>query len=257
MKAPIPENDALRLQSLRNYKILDTEPEAAFDDLTRLAAFICGTPIAAVTLVDANRQWFKSKTGLALAGTPRDQAICAHAILGDELFIVADASLDTRFAENELVTGDPGIRFYAGAPLTARDGCKLGTLCVIDQKARELSPEQKEALTMLSRQVMAQLELRRNLTELQQSLAERDVVEEAKTHLIAELERALEQVNTLTGLLPVCAWCRKVRDDHGYWEELDNYVAEHSTATFSHGVCPECAKRYFQRPARPENSAEN
>jgi len=247
MNAPIPVNENERLQSLNDYKILDTKPEAGFDDLTRLAAFICGTPISTVTLVDTGRQWFKSKVGFTHDSDPRDQSICAHAIMGEELFIVPDTTLDARFCDLKAVVGGPQIRFYAGAPLKARDGGLLGTLCVIDQKARTLTEEQKEALMALNRQVMAQMELRRNLEELRMTLVARDVIEESKTQVIHELERALEQVNTLTGLLPICAWCKKIRDDSGYWGEVENYIVAHTTATFSHGVCPDCAKLHFRQ----------
>ncbi|MGC3991045.1 MAG: GAF domain-containing protein [Chthoniobacteraceae bacterium] len=246
MQAPIPDHENERLQSLYEYKILDTKPEAGFDDLTRLAAFICDTPISTVTLVDTDRQWFKSKVGFTHDSDPREQSICAHAIVGEELFIVPDTTLDDRFAGLNAVVGGPKIRFYAGAPLRARDGFILGTLCVIDNKARTLSEEQKDALRALSRQVMAQLELRRNLEELRMALAARDVIEESKTQVIHELERALEQVNTLTGLLPICAWCKKIRDDSGYWGEVETYIADHSTATFSHGVCPDCVKLHLR-----------
>ena len=162
MKAPLPENEAHRLAILRDYNVLDSLPEQIFDDLTLLAAQICQTPIALITLVDEDRQWFKSKIGLSATETSRDVAFCAHAILNvGEVMEVRDAQLDPRFADNPLVTADPHIRFYAGAPLVTPDGLALGALCAMDRVPRELSHEQKAALSALSRTVVAQLELRR------------------------------------------------------------------------------------------------
>lgn len=166
MKAPLPPNEAQRLKTLHSYNVLDTLPEQAFDDLVKLAAQICQVPIAVVSLIDETRQWFKSITGLDVTETSRDIAFCAHTILNsEELLEVYDAQIDLRFADNPLVTGDPNIRFYAGAPLVAPNGLALGALCVIDHVPRELSSDQQAALHALSRIVINQLELRRTLTD--------------------------------------------------------------------------------------------
>ncbi len=154
---------------LARYDVLDTPPEPSFDDLTMLAAHICGTPIALVSLVDADRQFFKSHFGLDASETPRKVSFCAHAIHEPELFIVPDALADERFADNPLVTAEPNIRFYAGAPLRTEDDFALGTLCVIDRVPRTLSPQQQEALRALGRLVVSRLELRRTETALRKS----------------------------------------------------------------------------------------
>jgi len=159
--APLPNDEPQRLAALREYEILNTLPEAAYDDLTRIAAHICDTPIALVSLVDADRQWFKSRFGIDAEETSRDVAFCAHAILEpDKLFVVGDTEEDERFANNPLVTAAPKIRFYAGAPLVSSSGHALGTLCVIDQKPHRFDQGQADALKALARQVEAQLELR-------------------------------------------------------------------------------------------------
>jgi signal transduction histidine kinase len=167
--APIPPNETQRLVELHELDILDTLPEATYDSITFLASQICGVPIALISIVDEERQWFKSRVGLDVAETHRDLAFCAHAITEpDEIMIVADASVDERFMANPLVTGDPNIRFYAGAPLVTPNGSALGTLCVIDREARILTDEQQESLRALAVQVMALLELRRTVRELRE-----------------------------------------------------------------------------------------
>lgn len=166
MSAPKPKNEARRLKILWQYDVLDTVPEEVFDDLTDLAANICGAPIALISLVDEDRQWFKSKIGITIAETSRDVSFCAHAILGDGLFIVPDAAQDDRFKNLPLVTGPQKIRFYAGAPLVSPDGHALGTLCVLDNQPRVLDDSQQQALIVLARHVVSQLELRRHSREL-------------------------------------------------------------------------------------------
>ncbi|ALM86077.1 diguanylate cyclase [Bordetella sp. N] len=158
MKAPAaPENEAIRLRHLRALRVLDTLPEERFDRLTRLAKRMFGVPIALVSLVDANRQWFKSRQGLDATETPRDVSFCGHAILADKIFEIPDARADERFADNPLVTGNPGIRFYAGLPLSVGDDMRVGTLCLIDVKPRELSEEDQTLLQDLAHMVEEEL----------------------------------------------------------------------------------------------------
>ena len=166
MMAPVPHNEKKRLKVLWQYEVLDTVPEEVFDDLTDLAAKICEAPIALISLVDEDRQWFKAKVGTTVSETSRDFSFCAYAITQSGPFIVPDATCDQRFANNPLVTSEPKIRFYAGAPLITPDGHALGTLCVIDRVPRELRLEQKQALRILAHHVVSQLELRRRSREL-------------------------------------------------------------------------------------------
>jgi len=189
MVAPI-RNERQRLKVLWQYDLLDTVPEEVFDDLTELAARICEAPIAMITLVDEKRQWFKSKMGVSVNETSRDISFCSRAIEQSELFIIPDAAMDERFAQNPLVTSDPKIRFYAGAPLITPDGYALGTLCVIDKVPRELRPEQKQALRVLARHIMTQLELRRHAGALSRANKERD-------RMKSELEKAQFEIARL------------------------------------------------------------
>lgn len=175
--APCATNEKERLEALQRYGILDTAAEPDFDAITTLLSAICETPIALVSLVDRERQWFKSKVGLAAGETHRDLAFCAHAILQDEVMVVPDATRDPRFADNPLVLEDPRIRFYAGAPLITPDNFAIGTLCAIDVKPRELTPNQRMALKTLSCHVVDLLELRLRLQQTR------------------DLNQALEQAN--------------------------------------------------------------
>lgn len=179
-------DEARRLNALHSYRILDTMPEQAFDDLTLLASQVCGTPIALITLVDENRQWFKSRVGIDLAETERSISFCTHAIQREGLFIVPDTLDDGRFRNNPLVVSQPHIRFYAGAPLRTPDGDALGTICVVDTFPRTLTDGQKAALDALRRQAEAQLALRQSLDELR---------------------IAIDGMEKLGGLLPFCSTC--------------------------------------------------
>jgi two-component sensor histidine kinase len=184
-----------RLAVLRSYRILDTPTEPVFDDLVRLAAQVCQTPMALITLIDDRRQWFKAELGLGLRETPLDLSICAKAILQPGLLVVRDTTQDPRFHDNPLVTGEPHLRFYAGALLATPGGLPLGTLCVLDRVPRDLSAEQAFALTTLAKQVMAQLELRRALAERDEVLAASRRTEQRQALLVRELHHRVR--NTL------------------------------------------------------------
>ncbi|MDJ0907883.1 MAG: GAF domain-containing protein [Woeseiaceae bacterium] len=211
-----PQNESERLAVLKRLNILDTDPEKTFDDIVALASRICGTQISLISLVDANRQWFKAKTGVNAEETPREVAFCAHAILDDEIMIVEDARADDRFADNPLVTELPKIRFYAGMPLQIEDNVNIGTLCVIDQKPKQLSKEQLESLRVLGRAVVAHMRLNR-LDQVWPGIGKRQTV---------------------------CAWCLAVRTEvNGVetWRPLHEYVAD--IERVSHGMCPACAAK--------------
>ena len=165
MTAPLPPNEIERLHALHECGILDTAPEEVFDDITSLAARVCGTPIAAISLIDEKRQWLKSALGLRDMETSRDAAFCARTILQSTLMVVTDARADLRFADNPLVMGDPGIRFYAGVPLISEEGHALGSLCVIDRVPRTLTPDQEAILSLLARQACGHLRAARRAAE--------------------------------------------------------------------------------------------
>ncbi len=362
--------EAARLEELHRYAILDTSPEPVFDDLARLAAQLCGTPVAVISFMDRDRQWFKSRYGTEDSEHPRHNSFCAQAILEDDVFIVPDPVHDERFNTGLAVAGPEQARFYAGAPLRMPSGHVLGALSVVDRRPRTLRPGQKESLRALARQVVTQLELRRSIAELEHAAAERAQVAEAlrkseerfndfmnhspalayikdeygryvyvnrktatafqvppadwigktdselfatetartleendlsvlndertreieetaptpdgksrywlsnkfllrdgdgqrqigglsiditerkqaeqeRERLLGELREALAAVKTLKGLIPICASCKNIRDDEGYWKQIEFYLCEHSELEFTHGICPACLERLY------------
>lgn len=173
MQAPaLPSNEVERLVALRSYGPIEPVPDPDFDDLALLAAEICDTPIALVTLVDEDHQWLKGRAGTDLTQTSRELSFCGHAILGTDVFIVPDTAQDERFADNPFVIGDPNIRSYTGAPLITPEGYALGTVCVIDRKPRVLTAQQANALQALGRRIVALFELRRAQAELKRAINE-------------------------------------------------------------------------------------
>jgi PAS domain S-box-containing protein len=220
MKSPLPDNEAERLATLRSLNILDTAPEEAFDELAALAASICQAPVALVSLVDEERQWFKSRTGWATAETPREISFCAHTLLAPDLLIIPDATADPRFADSPLVTSGPRFRFYAGAPLVLPDGHALGTLCVMDHRPRNLTAEQARALRTLGRQATALLHLRRSLIELtclsEQRTRAEDTLREEGNRLTVLLENLPAMVYGLNAEGRFCLWNRECERVLGY-----------------------------------------
>ena len=229
MKNPdIPSNEVSRLAALKKFEILDTFSEKEFDDITLLASQVCGTPIALISLIDENRQWFKSKVGLSKVETSREVSFCAHAINNNELFEVQNALKDERFADNPLVTGELNVRFYAGMPLTTSDGLNLGTLCVLDHVPRKLDDNQLQAMESLSRLVMRLIEGR--LQDIQQSRVEVELTEQR-----AALNESNERVHLALSVAKLGAWdwyipTNKVIYDKR-WYEMVGY--EHLELDFS------------------------
>jgi diguanylate cyclase (GGDEF)-like protein len=190
--APKADRETRRLIALESYRILDTEFEEAFDRYTRLAAVLIDAPIAAISFVDAERQWFKSVIGMTLRETPRDVSFCAHAILQQRPLIVQDASLDPRFCDNPLVTSEPGLRFYAGAPLRTPDGENIGTICVLDPRPRDLTAEQQRSLADIADSVVTTLELYKTLREMSRM---------ALTDSLTELPNRIQFFNALNATI--------------------------------------------------------
>lgn len=227
MPAPLPVDEKIRLEALREFAFLNSEPSDAFDDITKLASYICGTPTSMVSFVEEDRQWFLSRHGTELRETDRSLAFCAYAILEEGILEVPDARCDPRFADNALVTGEPHIRFYAGAPLKAPDGNILGTLCVLDSKPRTLSGDQRAALVALSRQVSR-------------------VLEGATSR--RRLATALSALDAFDRVLSACVIC-----DHLVFLDqqpsLREFVETHTLARFKDTVCRDCTPKYDVEPS--------
>lgn len=203
---PVPDNENLRIKALKEYSILDTLPEQEYDDITQLASKICETSIATISLIDEKRQWFKSKVGMSAGESRREDSFCAHTIINpDKIFTVNDSRLDERFHDNPLVVGEPHIVFYTGVPLVSPEGFSLGTLCVIDDKPKELNEEQLKALKALSNQVVSLFELRKSkilLEKFAKDLESRNNELEKFAHVVAhDIKSPLSNISSLTQIL--------------------------------------------------------
>ncbi|MGK7891188.1 MAG: ATP-binding protein, partial [Leptolyngbyaceae cyanobacterium] len=253
MEKPLfPPDEEKRLAALQRYQVLDTLPEQELDDLTLLASHICGTPIALISLVDSDRQWFKARVGIDATETGRDISFCGHAIVDQKLLVVPDATQDQRFFDNPLVVQDPEIRFYAGAPLITPDHYALGTLCVIDRQPRQLTPQQVDMLTALSRQVVSQLELRRTLKAQREASLKQKLFFNYSLDLscVVGLDGYLKELNpawqSVLGYsceelmaLPWSTWVHP--DDRTAFEQVVAAVSQR----MSEGICFEC--RYYTK----------
>ncbi len=217
-----------RLAALAKYEILDTAPEADFDNLARLAAMTCHAPIVTIGLVDGEREWFKTNIGLDVAELSLEESFGARAIGGSQVLVVPDTTRNSRFSQLSLVDDPVGIRFYAAAPLVTRTGVIIGVLSVMDRKPRQgFTIEQRTALQTLAAQVMAQLDLRYTVQELAIALCQKHA--------------ALAAANQLRLLLPMCSECKNVRSDDEYWMNVDEYLSAHKHLPhLTHGVCTEC-----------------
>ncbi len=216
------DGEYARLDALKAFRILDTEEDKLFDNITTLAAELCETPIALISLVDEERQWFKSRKGLSVCETAREYAFCRYTILSDKVLVIRDATQDVRTRNNPLVLGEPHIRFYAGAPLITHDGFTLGSLCVIDQKPRDVSAFQLSALKRMADQVILLMERRKMLHSLM------DVITKSAKN---------------PRIVSVCGFCKSVKQSNGSWMPLDEPHGEE--LTLSHGICPSCYLENF------------
>lgn len=218
------QKERARLAALRSYAILDTQSEAAFDEIAAMAAELCSAPIAVVSIVDEHRQWSKAAHGCPRGEVERSRSFCTHAIASDDALVVPDATRDPRFVDNAMVVGEPHIRFYAGQPLIDGEGHALGSLCVIDSRPRALPDSERRTLRRLASHVIHLLELRRSNRELAACLA---------------------RVDHMAELVPMCGHCHSVRSEDDRWQRLEHFLQDLNGARFTHGVCPACMLQHY------------
>ncbi len=224
MSFPIPHNEEARIKALRDFDEYLQNHDAGLQAFAEIASSVCGAPISLVTMIDRTEQRLIVRCGIDGDKTSRDHAFCAHTIMKQEIMEVEDAQKDPRFSDNPFVTGDPRIRFYAGAPIIDKGGFALGSLCVIDTIPRKLNDDQRSALSLLAKSAMNHLELQRTS---------------------AQLAKALADLKTIGGLIPICAHCKGIRNDDGFWQSVEQFMSAHGDVRMSHGICPECLKKHY------------
>lgn len=246
--APVPANEVSRLQTLHGYSILDSVSEQEFDDITELASFICDTPISLISLVDEERQWFKSRVGLDAQETGRSESFCAHMLTTGRSMVVEDTLEDDRFANNPLVVGEPGIRFYAGAPLIAPNGHILGSLCVIDRKPRKLSDRQQRSLEALSRRVIAAFEARVNAEEAKRAAAA--LMQSEKLAAVGRVASSMahEINNPLEAMTNLLYLCRQ----HAIHEGVIGWLGEAEIELRRISLIANQALRFHKQSTKPQ-----
>ncbi len=222
-------HESERLAALHRYEILDTPPEITFDRVTDLAARHFRVPVSTVSLVDDRRIWFKAHHGLEVSEVPREPGLCSSCILSDEVYLVRSAAEDARAKANALVKGDPGIRFYAAAPLITHEGYRLGTLNIVDFVPRDLDEEGQATLQNLAGVIMDQMELRRSAKQTLHSLSQ--VLKGEATGVKGE------------DLLTICAWSQKIRIEDT-WMTYEEFLVKKLGLTLTHGISPEAAKAF-------------
>jgi len=223
---PIPANESRRLEALRRFKIMDSEPEEFFDDLVEVAATVTGVQFAVMSLVDEERQWFKARYGLDITETPREHSICTHTVCGTQTLVVKDTAADARFRSNPYALGEGGIRFYAGAPIYDSDRNSIGTICVLGTEPRSIERSQIAALEALARSAMSQIELR---------------------HIADELAETSANLKVPRIHLPMCCHCKSIRDEGEEWRNVEDYFKVNSRARLTHGICPACLDEQHEK----------
>ena len=221
MNFPTPENEQERVELLRKLDILDSLAESSYDFIVGVASRLFDSPVAFISFLDENRQWFKATVGLEVKETPREVAFCNYTILNENILVVEDMQQDDRFKNNPFVKDDPSFRFYAGFPITLGDDLRIGTVCVLDNKPRTFSENDKMLLKELAEHVTDLIKIRKISDELRE-----------KNREVQELQK----------LIPICSWCGKIKDDQNYWQSVESYISQQQHSKITHSICDDCSK---------------